>query len=1093
LRLAGGVVAAGLLAAGGLWSTERVEGQALQGGQGRIQSLTEPGDGLTIRQVSDRTGAAAFASTDGRGILLAGLAAGNAELRARAFVRLYGAAFGLADDSQVQLVRVNRDELGVEHVRFQQTHLGVPVVAGEFFVHLRGPRVVAANGKIVGDLPAGVTPTLTPAEAEAVARQLIEKTQVTAATTATYSAPRLEVLSRSVVEPTVVPSRLAWFVEATDTGLREFIWVDALTGSVLLHFSQLEEAKNRMIYDAGDTPTLPGMPIRSEGGPATGDADADAAYDYSGHTYDYFFTQHGRDSYNNAGATLHSTVHYCESPFCPGDPNGPNYPNAFWNGSQMVYGNGFSLADDVVAHELTHAVTQFSASLLYYMQSGALNESFSDIFGETVDLGNGAGTDTAGVRWQLGEDIPGFGPIRDMMTPTIFGDPGKISDAAQFRCDPYSDNGGVHTNSGVPNHAYALMVDGGSYNGRTISAIGSVKAGKIEYRALTVYLTSGSGFLDDYTALIQSCMDLIGTSGITAGDCTQVKSAVEAVEMNRKWPCTGAVAPPPLCPTGAAPASTVFLDTFETGITNWTTTSSSTTQWVWLQGWAKGGTKSLYGDDPGIVSDHRAAQTAGVVIPANGRLYFDHGFGFEFFEFEPGMFDYYDGGVLEYSTDGVNWLDAGGLIDAGQAYGGNLFVGFGNPLAGRQAFVRASFGYTGTRLNLASLAGQNVRFRFRVGSDSGIGDWGWTVDNVRIYTCGGSQTDEFVQNGNFADGGSPPGTPPANWLTFDTPPGSMEWNVSGGVFRYRRNAGSTQGVVFQQTGITAAAGSPLAASFAIGNSMTQRRRMSILIHDADFTDLFVCTFWLEPDGLLRTYQMKTHTTKAWTNATISFYAAGIVPPDGIGYYLLDDVSLRYMPGTQSDIRTDCVDPTAPGAGGVTSGNLVTNGGFDGGVITPWGTFGNIQFQLAAGVFEFFKLAGSPAGVVLQGTGQAMTNDQRMTASFQLGNSSGLRQRVTILLHDGDFLDLTACTFWIPPGLPLSNFAIRSYATKAWTNATVSVYPATVGTSPSHEWLRLDNVSLMRTTTAILGTECFEPGVSPTFLPGANGVDAEGAR
>jgi len=129
-------------------------------------------------------------------------------------------------------------------------------------------------------------------------------------------------------------------------------------------------------------------------------------------------------------------------------------------------------------------------------------------------------------------------------------------------------------------------------------------------------------------------------------------------------------------------------------------------------------------------------------------------------------------------------------------------------------------------------------------------------------------------------------------------------------------------------------------------------------------------------------------------------------------------------------------------------------------------------------------------VVLQGTGQAMTNDQRMTATFQLGNSSGVKQRVTILLHDGDFLDLTACTYWIPPGLPLSNFAIRSYATKAWTNATVSVYPATVGTAPTHQWLRLDNVSLMRTTTAILGTECFEPGVSPTFLPGANGVDVE---
>ena len=84
------------------------------------------------------------------------------------------------------------------------------------------------------------------------------------------------------------------------------------------------------------------------------------------------------------------------------------YQNAFWNGTQMVYGEDFSLADDVDAHELTHAVTEKSASLAYYMQSGALNESFSDIFGETVDLTNGAGTDTAAVRWQLGEDLPGM-------------------------------------------------------------------------------------------------------------------------------------------------------------------------------------------------------------------------------------------------------------------------------------------------------------------------------------------------------------------------------------------------------------------------------------------------------------------------------------------------------------------------------------------------------------------------------------------------------------------------------------------------------------------------------------------------------------
>ena len=117
----------------------------------------------------------------------------------------------------------------------------------------------------------------------------------------------------------------------------------------------------------------------------------------------------------------------------------------------------------------------------------------------------------------------------------------------QFWCAPMAgqsvgDSGGVHINSGIPNHAYALAVDGGSYNGRTVTGIGFPKAAKIWYRALTTYLTSGATFLDSYNALIQSCSDLTGTNGITAANCTQVTTALQAVEMNQTWGCAGAVA-----------------------------------------------------------------------------------------------------------------------------------------------------------------------------------------------------------------------------------------------------------------------------------------------------------------------------------------------------------------------------------------------------------------------------------------------------------------------------------------------------------------------------------------------------------------------
>jgi cysteine-rich repeat protein len=177
-------------------------------------------------------------------------------------------------------------------------------------------------------------------------------------------------------------------------------------------------------------------------------------------------------------------------------------------------------------------VTQFTAGLIYYKQSGALNESYSDIFGETVDVLNGAGWDPPEARWVIGEDV--F-PIRHMGDPTLVQDPGKMSDP-QYVCTE-DDDGGVHTNSGVGNHAYALMVDGGAYNGYTITGIGLTKAAKIEYRALAQYLTPASDYRDNYDALLQSCADLIGSSGISAADCDEVGKALDAVEMSSPSPC----------------------------------------------------------------------------------------------------------------------------------------------------------------------------------------------------------------------------------------------------------------------------------------------------------------------------------------------------------------------------------------------------------------------------------------------------------------------------------------------------------------------------------------------------------------------------
>ncbi len=738
-----GLAASGALAAGLIWYQPGVAGQApAQAAALPIQSLSEPDQGFAIRQVAPQSGYATFASSPDQGILLPLPAGAPAEARALGFVDAYGKAFGLADSSQVRLMAAPQaDVLGLEHVRLQQVHKGVPVRAGEFVVHLKGSRAMAANGHITNDLPDNVVPGIPANAALTEARQLIEKRRPEAAPGAQYSDPRLEIFNRSLLsDPVSYGSRLAWFVEATGETLREYIWVDAQSGVLLLNFSQLADAKLRTVYTAGHTNTLPGTLVRIEGGAATGDADQDNAYDYAGVTYDYYLANHGRDSFDNAGGTLISTAHYCTPTTCP------SYENAFWNGTQMVYGDGFSSADDVVAHELTHAVTERTAGLLYYVQSGALNESFSDIFGETVDLTDGVGVDdTPGVRWRMGEDLS-IGAIRDMMTPTTFSDPGKMSDSAFFKCsnqawdDPNADRGGVHTNSGIPNHAYALMADGGTYNGRTVTGIGLTKAGKIQYRALSTYLTSGAGFLDNYNALNQSCTDLIGTAGITSGDCTQVTTALQAVEMNSTWGCAGATPAPAVCPAGTP--SYTSNEGFESGAGNWTASTSGAGTWSRIVDFAKTGEFSEWGTDAGSVSDHRLSMTSAAVMPAGARLYFDHAF-----EFENDIVSSYDAGVLEYSTDGgTAWTDAASFIDAGQGYGGTVSSCCTNPLGGRSAFVRSSFGYTATRLNLASLAGQSVKFRFRVGTDSSVSSLGWLVDNVAIYACGSGGGGPFTDD-----------------------------------------------------------------------------------------------------------------------------------------------------------------------------------------------------------------------------------------------------------------------------------------------------------------------------------------------------------
>ena len=175
--------------------------------------------------------------------------------------------------------------------------------------------------------------------------------------------------------------KLAYHVVVTGEGLdlpiRDNVYVNALTGGVEAVHSEIHSAKNRAVYSGNNTTSLPGTLKRSEGGAVTGDTHVDGNYDHLGTTYDCYSVNFGRDSYNAAGAQLKSTVHHST-----------NYTNAFWNGTQMVYGDSDGVQSaplgkslDVTVHELTHAVTSSESNLIYSNESGALNEGMSDIFG----------------------------------------------------------------------------------------------------------------------------------------------------------------------------------------------------------------------------------------------------------------------------------------------------------------------------------------------------------------------------------------------------------------------------------------------------------------------------------------------------------------------------------------------------------------------------------------------------------------------------------------------------------------------------------------------------------------------------------------
>jgi Zn-dependent metalloprotease len=252
-----------------------------------------------------------------------------------------------------------------------------------------------------------------------------------------------------------------------DTTLRSMRAHLAVAQSVAARRSRrlaLPPSKQRRIYTADGSENLPGKLVRAEGQGLTGDAAADEAYDGLGHTFDFFLQAYRRNSIDDDGLALDATIHY-----------GDRYNNAFWNGQRMVFGDGdgdlfnrFTIALDVIGHELGHGVTEDEAGLVYMQQPGALNESLSDVWGSLIKQWVLKQTaDKA--DWIIGEGlltkkVHGVG-LRSMKAPgTAYDDPvlGKDQQPGHMKnyVDTMQDNGGVHINSGIPNRAFYLAATG---------------------------------------------------------------------------------------------------------------------------------------------------------------------------------------------------------------------------------------------------------------------------------------------------------------------------------------------------------------------------------------------------------------------------------------------------------------------------------------------------------------------------------------------------------------------------------------------------------------------------------------------------------
>jgi len=433
------------------------------------------------------------------------------------------------------LRKVNSDEMGSKHYRYSQTRDGLPVVGSDLIVHVdHKGSIFAVNGNARGDFPASLT---APSVTEGAANLAI------ASDTRWAGIAGRQVTSSRTVYIQTQDGSLHKALEQVVEGIRgqdpvrDKVYVDAQSGQILEVHPTIHFAKNRATYNLNGGTSLPGTLARSEGQASVSDANVNAAHDNVGDVYDVYKNTFNRDSYNNAGAQLKSSVHYST-----------NYCNAFWNSTQMVYGDGSAsqgcsnlTAIDVVGHEMTHAVTENESNLTYSGESGGLNESLSDIGGAMTEswvLGGRTGTFSTDPKVFLIGDLTIAPFLRNMCDPAADGASADVWSSSIGGID-------VHYSSGPNNLAWCLAAKGGTHpRGKTtnmVPSVGIAKAFSAWYVANRDFLTASSNYAAARNAVGQAAAAL----GYSTAEQDAFACAFAAIKVGTAPAACGGTPPPP--------------------------------------------------------------------------------------------------------------------------------------------------------------------------------------------------------------------------------------------------------------------------------------------------------------------------------------------------------------------------------------------------------------------------------------------------------------------------------------------------------------------------------------------------------------------